>query len=382
LAVLREADVDEFICATLRGDYPAWPMALGNTFGNLLIRRAEYHGVTALLNERFPHLSTCPNAVRDAAHRRAVAQALWEMQHKHVLSEVVDALWKKGIEPLLFKGTSLAYGLYENPFWRARGDSDIIVPADAAGHAGEVLRSLGFQQEQAVTGELVTYQESYTFTGQQGGSHTIDLHRRINNSEFLSRLFSYGELRAEAISLPQLCSRALAVEPKHALILACLHRSTHIHNPYWVEGEAYYGGNRLIWLYDIHLLGRSFISSQWQDFVASATDKGLCATSLAGLESAAACFFTPYPDEVRRALSKTGEPVAAYLHATRLRQSWIDLVALNGATERLRFLRELVFPSASYMHSKYSHLDWKWLPLLYMRRATGGFMRRLGRHSN
>ena len=243
----------------------------------------------------------------------------------------------------------------------------MIVPEGASNRAADVLMSLGFRPDIAVTGELVTYQQSYTRDRKDNGRHTIDLHRRINNSELLSRLFSYSELRAEARDLPQLCEGALAVGPVHALLLACLHPATHRHNPYIVDGVAYYGGDRLIWYYDVHLLAQSFTAHQWQDFIGQASAKGLCAISLEGLERAAACYNTQTPDLCPAGpRQKQDEPVAAYLKAGRLRQSWIDFLSIPNFVNRLQFVRELVFPSKAYMRAK------------YRRRLTGGcpgFMR-------
>jgi Uncharacterised nucleotidyltransferase len=252
-----------------------------------------------------------------------------------VLTEAVAALREKNIEPVLFKGTALAYSLYPNPVWRSRGDTDMIVAPQDWGRASEALVALGFRRDTGVSGEFVSYQDSYT-KEVDSGRHTIDLHRRINNSELLSRLFSYAELRAEACSLPELCDGALGAGPVHALLLACLHPATHKHNPYFVDGIAYYGGDRLIWLYDLDLLLQSFAQAQWQEFVDQATAKGLCAISLDAIDQAAACYGTRCPDFVRRALTKTGERVATYLTAricerlgVRLPRGRVDLTGVG-----------------------------------------------------
>ena len=378
---MKLAELDDLMCAALRGEGAVWPAALGDGLGELVIERAEYQGVTALLYEHLPRLSTWPQPVRDTIRRRAVAETCWELFHQNALKEAVTALRTNSIEPVFFKGTALAYGIYGNPVWRPRGDTDIIVPHRERSHAAEVLISMGFQRNMGVSGEFVSYQDSYTKKIEDTGRHTIDLHCRINNSELLAGLLSYEELRAEARPLPQLCEGTLAVGPVHALLLACLHPATHRHNPYIVNGVTYYGGDRLIWHYDVHLLAQSFTRNQWQDFVDRAAAKGLCAISLEGLERATACYNTQCPDFVRQALAKTGEPVATYLKAGRLRQSWIDFSAIPSFTNRVRFVRELVFPSKAYMRAKYRQSSDTWLPWLYARRAAGGLIKRV-RHAD
>jgi hypothetical protein len=376
---LNLAQLDDLTCAVLREESPNWPSTCGDDLETIFIRRTQYQGVTALLHERLQRLSAWPYAVREAVRQHALACAFWELRHQHVLGDVLTALRTRDIEPVLFKGTALAYGLYANPVWRERSDTDMIVAEQDWRRASDTLISLGFRRNAGVSGEFVSYQDSYTKESEGGGRHTIDLHRRINNSELLSRLFSYAELRAEACQLPALCEGAWAAGPVHALLLACLHPATHKYNPYYVDDVAQYGGDRLIWHYDVHLLAESLVPAQWQDFVDRATSKGLCATSLEALERAATRFRTRYPDIVREALAKTREPVAVYLKAGRLRQSWIDFSSLPRAADRLQFARELIFPPPAYMRAKYEQSPDAWLLWLYVRRAARGLLKRLKR---
>lgn len=301
---------------------------------------------------------------------------------RNILCEVLITLCSKGVEPVLFKGTALAYDLYANPVWRARGDTDMIVAIGDSSRTADALVSLGFRRGHRLGGELASYQDCYIFTTQDRSTHMIELHRRINNSQLLSHLFSYGELRAKAVALPRLCEGALAAGTEHALLLACMHKATHRHNPYYVDGAAHYGGDRLIWLYDIYLLARSFTAGNWEEVVRLASIKGLCATTLDGIERATARFGQCCPDEVRRQLARTGEPVALYLGAGRLRQSWIDFCTIEGGSNRLRFAREVILPPSEYMRAKYGKTHPALLPLRYAHRAVTGakkLLRREGR---
>jgi hypothetical protein len=373
---LSIADVDDLICAVLRGESRSCPSTRGHDFAETFLRRAAYHGVFALLHERSA-LSTWSSSIRAALHEHTIAQAFWELRHGSILCEVLATLCAKGVEPVLFKGTALAYYLYANPIWRARSDTDMIVAVSDNSPSVDALISLGFWRAGSAGGELTSYQDSYVFTTQDPSTHTIDLHRRINNSQLLSHLFSYGELRAGAVALPRLYKGALAAGTEHALLLACMHRATHRHNPYYVDGVAHYGGDRLIWLYDIYLLARSLTADNWEEVIRLASAKGLCATTLDGIERAAASFSQCCPDEVRRRLARTGEPVALYLGAGRLLQSWIDFCAIEGGSNRLRFLRELVLPPSEYMRAKYGKTHAALLPVRYTRRAVNGAMKRL-----
>jgi hypothetical protein len=160
-----------------------------------------------------------------------------------------------------------------------------------------------------------------------------------------------------------------------------MHRATHKQNPYYVDDIAYYSPDRLIWLYDVHLLANSLSSANWHDFVRLAVNKGLGATCLEGIGRARACFDTCCPNLVLADLAALGaqERPTIYLNASKLRQQWMDFEALDGFTSRLRYLQELFLPPAAYMRSKYPQTQNDWLPLLYARRAFEGLAKRLKR---
>jgi hypothetical protein len=237
-----------------------------------------------------------------------------------------------------------------------------------------VLQSCGFSPAVATP----SYQTGFARRGPDGAQE-LDVHWQINNSEVLSRLFTYQELRAEAVSLPALAPDALAVSPVHALLLACMHRGTHRHNPYYVSGEPHTGGDRLIWLYDLHLLAESFAEHDWLSFIAQADAKGLRGICADGLATAHQCFATSVPEYAFAALERDDvrEPASDYLGASPARQLWLDYRALPGIGRKVSYLRDLVFPPAEFMRSRFAGERGQWLPWLYVRRAVAGAWRRL-----
>ena len=144
------SNLDDVLCATLRGDLSAGLAKIDEQFGTLLLRRAEYHGMTALLNERLSEYPEWPTAAKDTVRRRVTIQAFWELEHQQILTAIIDAMSRKGIEPLLFKGTALAYGVYINPAWRTRGDTDLFVEVSCARIVAQML-----------TGQLLIGYERY-----------------------------------------------------------------------------------------------------------------------------------------------------------------------------------------------------------------------------
>jgi hypothetical protein len=96
------------------------------------------------------------------------------------------------------------------------------------------------------------------------------------------------------------------------------------------------------------------------------------------MKNAQARFATLFPDGVIEALATPAKPErpCVYLGSGKLRQRWMDFVAVDSLAGQARLLRELFFPPAAYMRSRYGNSS-LWLPLLYLRRAAGGVVKAL-----
>lgn len=372
---LAPASIDSLLRAALRGQTPAWPWA-GGIAVQAVLDRIALHGTAALLHACVPPLPW-PREVMDALRHTAVANAMWELRHQQVLAGALAALDAAHAAPILIKGTALAYGLYPDPAQRQRADTDLLIPEGAQAAADDALQSAGFTRLAGAP----SLQATYSLTASDGSVHWLDVHFRINNSPLLAALFSYAELRATATPLPRLCGTARGADPVQAMLIACMHRATHRHNPYHVQGSAHHEPDRLIWLYDLHLLAQAFTPSDWDRFLQAANAKGLAGTCAEGLEHARACFGTPVPAAVLDASTQArSQPASVYLAAGPARQRWMDLVALGTAARRWHWISDLVFPPADYMRQKYAQGGW--LPWLYLRRAAGGTAKRLLRKAS
>lgn len=370
---------DELLCAVLRGERPTWPWPGDSAAAARLFERIKLHGAQALLHAKLAG-SGWPAEITGVLREQAVQCAMWEIRHQLVLGRTIEGLESIGVQAVVLKGSALAYSLYPTPALRARGDTDLMIPLEARQRVDSLLNALGYQCSSGVSGEFISYQASYMLDAVDGSSHILDLHWKINNSELLSRLFTYEELRDAAVALPNLCPHALGTSRVHALLLACMHRSTHKQNPYYVDGQAHHDADRLIWLYDIHLLAGVLTGKEWTEFIRLANEKGLRAVCLEGMQNSQLCFRTEYPESVLHALASTGAPEApaAYLEMRKLRQQWVDFCALGNLGRQLRYLQELFFPRGAYMREKYATSACRWLPWLYLRRAASGLAKSLG----
>jgi hypothetical protein len=137
--------------------------------------------------------------------------------------------------------------------------------------------------------------------------------------------------------------------------------------------------DRLIWLYDIHLLSAALSREQAGSFVQLAVRSGISAVCLKGLSVSREKFLTVVSgeliNELRRAQTRHGhEPSAVYV-GTRLRKVDVllsDLAVLNSWSQRARLLTQHVFAPASYMQKVYGVSGRAWLPVLYAWRFITG----------
>jgi hypothetical protein len=67
------------------------------------------------------------------------------------------------------------------------------------------------------------------------------------------------------------------------------------------------------------------------------------------------------------------DPAAEYMDANHLRRLWLGFCALEGAPNKLHFVREWVFPPAAYMRDRYPDVRLNWLPWLYALRLMGSY---------
>jgi hypothetical protein len=368
----------EFICATLRGEEPEWLWPDEANAADDIVSHAEMHGVEALLNS-WAVRADWPQSLKQKLRARALQLAMWELAHQRCLTEALHAFNAAGVHPILMKGTPLAYSLYADPSLRTRADCDVLVPEAHKTLTHDLLLSLGYECDLGIKGAFVSYQSSYVRSVAPYGTQTLDVHWKVNNSEVLSRLFTHDELASTAQALPALCPHAVGPSPVHSMLLACMHRSTHKNAPYHVNGSPQHDANRLIWLYDIHLLAATLSPREWEELDVLARQKGLWAVLLEGLREAQKCFKTLYskPLSAQLAESPKGELAWRYLESGNFRRQWMDLRALGNWPARLALLRELVFPDPAYMRTRAGHSGSTSLGWLYARRAIRGVIKRL-----
>lgn len=360
-----------WLAAVMRGAEPG-AMPPGEA-GLLEAARAE--GVLALCHHRLrrsPAWTQYPETLREALTRHARQAVAVELMRTAELRKVLAALAQAGLPVLLLKGAALAYTLYPEPHLRERCDTDLLLPSrEEAERAWRVLQTLGYQRPNAVSGDLITHELGCYKTGPGGLTHALDIHWRLNNAMLLSERLTFAELAAAAVSIPALGLHAHGLGLVHALLLACMHRVAHL-----PAGNA----DRLIWLYDIHLLAQCLSDAQWQEWMTLAEERGVCGPCLDGLRTAQLAFEMVLPADIQHRLKAGADREGWFdprLARKRWRLEWLNFRALPSTAARLRWLGQYLFPDADYIRRKYGLRHSLWVPWFYGVRIVQGVARRI-----
>ena len=359
------------LAAALRG-VPALPIGLDDPARQQhFVESASAHRVRPLLAwalRRSGELHRWPTAIRERLIEAARAEAVLEIARRHELCRLMPAFDAAGIGVLAIKGAALAYEVYPEPWLRPREDTDLLVrPTDAA-RAGDVLTASGYRAVARQSGRVVTNQQLYV-RSEAGHRDAVDLHWKIADPATFADLLSAEDLFRDAVvvTLDDACVVRVPCR-RHALLLACWHRAAHHHD---VE--------RLLWLYDIHLIADALNPADSRivaEIAGRTKTSSVCASALT---LAVDPFRSPAGAALRAQLGPSAIDSGASLYVRRdarlVDLLLADLRALPTWTARMRLVREHLFPPAEYMRATYGRASPAMLPALYAWRVAAGVRR-------
>lgn len=378
---ISDIKIDQLLSSALRDGSAAWPTEWTQGCDAVrVVERIAYHGIAGLIVDEAQRLSDWPATVLDAVHYQGIALAMWELRHKAILITLLAALANEKILALLLKGTALAYDLYPNPATRARGDSDLLISAADLGAVRDILSRSGFRRQASneETADDFALQEVWSLSWEGQSDHHIDLHWQLLNAPALRGILEFSDCSVQPTPLLRLGPDALAMSRVLTLIHTCIHRAMHITSPYFVDGLTYYGGDRLIWAKDIHLLAGALTQEEWTKFCGLARAQGVAGVCLEGLNFACTALGTKVPDWVIQKLGTAGpERASAYLlDLQQMGRAWRDVSAIQGWYRKLAYVGARTLPAPSFMRSKYPTMARSSVAFLYVRRMIDLFRTR------
>jgi len=355
---------DDLIVAALRHHEATWPGDAGEELASSVLASAEDHGVMPLLSTT-PAVERWPVHVREALRTARRSEAALEVLRRRELGALLREFRAARIPVLLLKGAQIAYTHYPTPCLRPRLDTDLLVAARDRPRTDGLLRARGYVPQTGFDGTLVTHQFQYERRNQFGLRDVIDLHWKVANPQMFAGVFAFEELECDATPVASLDADARGLSNPHALLFACMHRVAHHDN-----------SDRLIWLYDIHLLASSMSAGDRDKAVDLAAAKQIRSLCGRGIARAQATFGTTLPTGwlEQMQVERSSEPTAVYLSNGRRRVDTLvdDLRTLPGWRPRLRLLREHLFPPPAYMRRIYGSWNPFFLPLAYVDRVVTG----------
>jgi len=360
------------LAGVVRGEASALQHLLASPAQDVLSAALD-HGVLAFVAEALA--SGVPAGVADQprsddtaalVQTHARQRAIEDLFRQGELTRALASLCASGVSPLMIKGGQLAYTHYPRPHLRPRVDDDLLISPDARSALDDVLTRLAYKRQGGISGELVMSQAMYVKQVKGSPASALDVHWRIANAAVFARVLEYDELAAAAVPIRALGPGARGLSPVHALLLACVHRVAH-----------HMDSERLIWLYDIHLLAKAMSPEEWRAFAELAAAREIVAVCRRSLERTHARFPIVVPDVVWAPPRWRDEPreelSARYLDARRPVSAIIDdLRALPAWRDRWRLAREHLVPSADYMRTVFAPGSRAPLAWLYVRRLVRG----------
>ncbi len=307
-----------------------------------LMATAQTEGVLALLGQRSSRLRNAPTEMlaelASAARSLAAAAMLRQAESRRVLDAIPTS-----IPVLVLKGSALALWLYPEAYLRECSDVDLLFQSRAdAERAAELLVELGYgmrYRPSDLAHEFLCRRETRSVID-------LDMHWKLSGEPLFQATFAFSELHEASVELPSLGVNGKGLTAVHAFAHACIHRASNVSCGI---------GDRLKWLYDIHLLALQFSPSDWAQLQSVCRQRQLCGVVAEAITATGHAFGTPIPLDVANALvlgRRTESLDASRLGDWRYMQRR-NLMALPGWKMRARWLWQRAFPSKGYLRELY-----------------------------
>jgi hypothetical protein len=305
----------------------------------LILGAAFHHGLAPLLDQA-NHEGRVKGLSRECAqslHAESQREAALDMVLNDSTAKLLALLAAEGFDVLLLKGTPMALRHYPASYLRPRCDTDIYIDAPQAEAIGALLKANGYHVQglgsdapSATVKQFHATRESF-----QGEQMWFDIHHRLSNRAVFAHCLPFEECLAFPQDVPNLGATARALSDADLLLHACIHRIAHGRNS---------ERNRLIWLYDIHLLVQAVTPRCLNNAMERAVKMQIGAVCADAWETCQGLFGTPLPegslDKLRSNIKR--EPSAALINGGKLGWLWSDLSAQKGLGGKWQMLSEVL----------------------------------------
>ncbi|MBW7884286.1 MAG: nucleotidyltransferase family protein [Caldilineaceae bacterium] len=339
-----------------------------------LVIQAHTHRVAPLLYVALKQLQLFDQLPNAAGHvlQRSFMQNMRRNGWKYgELYKVLDQLEASATPVVLLKGAAVAATIYPNQHYRAIGDLDFLIHKQDLPRVAEILTGMGYSaQREVAAGFRQENLGEEIFIRQDPMPCSMEPHWHLFSLPYYTRL----------VPIDWFWQHTEPVEIGHrqALIFAPTAQLLHLTAHYYLH----HGGNHLRWTCDMALLlARHGPTIDWPTLVEAATRFEVLQSLKSSLAQVAAVWGVEAPPAAEALLSRARpglkEQVNFAIVAVRTmdaRNLW-DAATAPGVRGKLRYLRQLFFPSAEYMRRRYGMRDQRLLPFYYLRRWGNGLVK-------
>lgn len=362
-----EQVIEQITRAIFAGNAPPWHLIVDQKG---FLSEVETHDIGPLLvykMESLPSSSCISEFVSDELQRMARDQLVNDALIEKELIRVLQSLGTEGVRVLVMKGSALSMSIYPRPGLRPRCDTDLLISSSDSDQVAKNMRQLGYLLSPVTSGDVVNSARIFTKAGPFGTTHVFDVHLDLSSYKHrFSDEMQFEKLWASSIPVGSQAIRSISRH--YALLLACFHRAVHFSHT----------GERLIWLYDVHLLIQSMKISEIKSVISSARKYHIQSLVQDALRQSRYWFGTEVSlDNFGVDLSSEDIELSEILFCNNKKRS-IRLKTLNEVghlvswREKFRYLSYRVFPPVDYMLDLYD-TNRKWaLPFLYLHRILKG----------
>jgi len=302
-----------------------------------ILTAASANGIIPLLEQRVSQGQITGLGEASCAQLKNSAKALAsnDLMLNHATRETLNLLGRNNIPALLLKGTPLSLLYYGQSYLRPRCDTDLYISERDLEATARLLSENGYDITGLGHRKLSSKQFGASRSAMQQVRAHFDIHWNLSNRVMFRSTLPFDDCYESRQPLPALGSMAATLCTIDLLLHACIHRIAHGRNT---------ERNRLIWLYDIHLLAEALGDTGLEIFLQKAKQKNvamLCADALATCRD---IFGTAIPENfIARLKAGAGkEPSARLIEASKLRWAWEDMRSLESMAEKIAFARELL----------------------------------------
>jgi hypothetical protein len=343
-----------------------------------LLETARQARISPLLHLVLHNREWVPDPVRRSLRLDLMNVARQNLIALDRLAVVLQAFNDAEIPHILLKGTALVVTLYKNEGLRPMCDVDVLLHHEDVPRACEILRQLGYNDQnynlEERPGVNLSYENELIFIPDDADSTPIEVHWGFFNALHYARTIQQDWLWETALPAQANTIPSLVLGPEASLLHLCghllLHHSGALNN------------SDLLWLHDIALLlVRCQADIKWDILLSHAVNWNLITPLQIILPKMVRDWKAPVPENVMRQLSgfkptANEKRVVRWLTSTDKQHTgwnvWMNARALPTFPQRVKYIMTQLFPSVHYMRERYGMFHPLLLPFYYIYRLLRG----------